>query len=90
VELLKLVFSLHLNPNSYKENNSLLRTAVIDQSQCSRTRDMEHLISDPTISAFRVQGCPTSNKMISEGDVDSSSSEQEPAVGYRLQSNELY
>jgi hypothetical protein len=31
-ELLKLEFSLQLNPNSYKENKSLLRTVVTGQS----------------------------------------------------------
>jgi hypothetical protein len=55
-ELLKVVFSLQPNPNSYKQNNSLLRTVAIGQSQCARTRDLEDLISGPTISAFRVQG----------------------------------
>jgi hypothetical protein len=55
-ELLKLMFSLHPNPKSYKEYNFLLRTVVTGQSQCPRTRDLEDLISGPTISAFRIQG----------------------------------
>jgi hypothetical protein len=50
---------------------------------------LEDLISGPTISAFRVQGWHTTNKIISEGEVDSSSSEQGPVVGYSIQSNEL-
>jgi hypothetical protein len=54
-ELLKLTFSLQPNPNSYKENNSLLRTVVTGQSQCARTRDLEDLISGTTILVFRVQ-----------------------------------
>jgi hypothetical protein len=37
-------------------NNSLLRTVVTGQSQCARTRDLEGLISGPTILAFRDQG----------------------------------
>jgi hypothetical protein len=38
-ELLKVVFSLQPMRNSYKENNSLLRTVVTGQSQSARTRD---------------------------------------------------
>jgi hypothetical protein len=50
---------------------------------------LEDLISGTTILVFRVQEWHTTNKMISEGGVDSSSSEQGPVVGYRIQSNEL-
>jgi hypothetical protein len=64
-------------------------SAAQPKTQCAWTRDLEDLNSGPTILAFRVQGWHTTNKMISKGGVDSSSSEQEPVVGYRIQSNDL-
>jgi hypothetical protein len=88
-ELLKLVFSPRPTKNHIRKTYSLLRTVVTGQSQCARTRDLEDLISGPTILAFsEFRGDITTNKIISGG-VVSSSSEQGPVVGYHIQSNEL-
>jgi hypothetical protein len=46
-ELLEVAFSLWYDLKLYKEDNSLHRTMVSSQSQCTETRELEYLITKP-------------------------------------------
>jgi hypothetical protein len=79
-ELLKVGFSLQSATNWYKENNSA-------QDCCHSVHEPEAWKTSFLAPLF--QGWHTTNKIVLEGGVDSSSWEQGPVVGYRTQSNEL-
>jgi hypothetical protein len=84
-ELLEVMVSLQPNPNSYKENNSA-------QDRCHSVQGPETLKTSFLVPLFQLsefRGDIQQTKIISESGVDSSSSEQGPVVGYRIQSNEL-